>query len=60
MRLILLPNECARGSQQGIGWANSARTQPEPSERFTVAGVGLGEAEHLFRRLRARTLRILS
>ena len=57
LRLILLPKGCARGSQQGIGWASSARTQPEPSERFTV---GSGEAAHLFRRLRARTLKVLS
>jgi hypothetical protein len=34
-----------------------ARTQPECSERFTV---GSGEAAHLFRRLGARTLKILS
>ena len=53
LRLILLPNECARGSQQCNEWASSARTQPQRSERFTV---GSGEAAHLFRRLRARTL----
>ena len=35
----------------------SARTQPQRSERFTV---GSGEAAHLFRRLRARTLKMLS
>ena len=57
LRLILLPNECARGSQQGNEWASSARTQPQRSERFTV---GSGEAAHLFRRLRARTLKMLS
>ena len=57
MRLILLPNECARGSQQGNEWASSARTQPQRSERFTV---GSGEAAHLFRRLGARTLKMLS
>ena len=57
LRLILLPNECARGSQQGNEWASSARTQPQRSERFTV---GSGEAAHLFRRLGARTLKMLS
>ena len=57
LRLILLPNECARGSQQGNEWASSARTQSQRSERFTV---GSGEAAHLFRRLRARTLKMLS
>ena len=57
MRLILLPNECARGSQQGNEWASSARTQPQRSERFTV---GSGEAAHLFRRLGARILKMLS
>ena len=55
LRLILLPNGCARGSQQGNEWASSARTQPQRSERFTV---GSGEAAHLFRRLRARTLKM--
>ena len=57
LRLILLPNECARGSQQGNEWASSARTQPQRSERFTV---GSGEVAHLFRRLGARTLKMLS
>jgi hypothetical protein len=57
LRLILLPNECARGSQQGNEWASSARTQSQRSERFTV---GSGEAAHLFRRLGARTLKMLS
>ena len=57
LRLILLPNECARGSQQGNEWASSARTQPQRSERFTV---GSGEAAHLFYRLGARTLKMLS
>ena len=57
MRLILLPNGCARGSQQGNEWASSARTQPERSEKFTV---GRGEVAHLFRRLGARTLKMLS
>lgn len=35
----------------------SARTQPERSERFTA---GSGKVAHLFRRLDARTLKILS
>ena len=35
----------------------SARTQPERSGRFTV---GSGEVAHLFRRLGARTLKMLS
>ena len=55
--LILLPNECARGSQQGNEWASSARTQPQRPERFAV---GSGEVAHLFRRLGARTLKMLS
>ena len=55
LRLILLPNECARGSQQGNEWASSARTQPQRSERFTV---GSGEAAHLFNWLGARTLKM--
>ena len=57
MRLILLPNECARGSQQGNEWASSARTQPQRPERFTVCS---GEAAHLFNRLDARTLKMVS
>jgi hypothetical protein len=35
----------------------NARTQPEWSEKLTV---GSSEAAHLFRRLRARTLKMLS
>ena len=57
LRLVLHCNECASSSQKGARWDMSARTQPELSERFTA---GSGKVAHLFRRLDARTLKILS
>ena len=57
LRLVLHCNECASSSQKGARWDMSARSQLERSGRFTV---GSGEVAHLFRRLGARTLKMLS
>eukprot|EP00966_Prymnesium_polylepis_P214832 4975108-Prymnesium_polylepis.1 len=61
LRLILLPNGCARGSRQATSGPCARRLSSSAwrglGERFTA---GSGEAAHLFRRLRARTLKMVS